>query len=56
MNKAVIGLQWGDEGKGKVVDLLTENAYLGLFLVVIVLALFLKPKLLATTILNKDSC
>ena len=24
MNKAVIGLQWGDEGKGKIVDSLTE--------------------------------
>ena len=26
MNKCVIGLQWGDEGKGKVVDLLSESA------------------------------
>ena len=26
MNIAVIGAQWGDEGKGKVVDLLTPNA------------------------------
>tara|TARA_B100001059_G_scaffold139113_1_gene139236 strand:- start:1601 stop:2854 length:1254 start_codon:yes stop_codon:yes gene_type:complete len=25
MNKAVIGLQWGDEGKGKIVDFLSEN-------------------------------
>ena len=25
MNKAVIGLQWGDEGKGKIVDYLCEN-------------------------------
>ena len=25
MNKAVIGLQWGDEGKGKIVDYLTEE-------------------------------
>ena len=25
MNKAVIGLQWGDEGKGKIVDLLSED-------------------------------
>lgn len=25
MNKAVIGLQWGDEGKGKIVDYLSEN-------------------------------
>jgi adenylosuccinate synthase len=25
-NVVVIGAQWGDEGKGKVVDLLTENA------------------------------
>lgn len=24
---AVIGTQWGDEGKGKVIDLLSENAY-----------------------------
>ena len=24
-NKAVIGLQWGDEGKGKIVDFLSEN-------------------------------
>ena len=24
-NVVVIGTQWGDEGKGKVVDLLTEN-------------------------------
>ena len=26
MNKCVVGLQWGDEGKGKVVDLLSESA------------------------------
>lgn len=26
-NVVIIGLQWGDEGKGKVVDLLTENAH-----------------------------
>lgn len=26
MNTVVVGLQWGDEGKGKVVDLLTEKA------------------------------
>ena len=25
MNKVVIGLQWGDEGKGKIVDYLSEN-------------------------------
>ena len=25
-NTAVVGLQWGDEGKGKIVDLLTEKA------------------------------
>ncbi len=25
-NVAVVGTQWGDEGKGKVIDLLTENA------------------------------
>ncbi|MCA1803943.1 MAG: adenylosuccinate synthetase [Xanthomonadaceae bacterium] len=25
-NVVVIGTQWGDEGKGKVVDLLTEEA------------------------------
>ncbi len=25
-NLVVIGAQWGDEGKGKVVDLLTEHA------------------------------
>ena len=24
-NVVVIGAQWGDEGKGKIVDLLTEN-------------------------------
>ena len=26
MNNCVVGLQWGDEGKGKVVDILAENA------------------------------
>jgi adenylosuccinate synthase len=26
MNFCVVGLQWGDEGKGKVVDILAENA------------------------------
>lgn len=26
MNCCVVGLQWGDEGKGKVVDILAENA------------------------------
>src|SRR6476661_8028567 len=25
-NTAVVGLQWGDEGKGKIVDFLTESA------------------------------
>ena len=25
-NVVILGTQWGDEGKGKVVDLLTENA------------------------------
>jgi len=25
-NKIVVGCQWGDEGKGKVVDLLAEKA------------------------------
>jgi len=25
-NRAIIGMQWGDEGKGKIVDLLTEEA------------------------------
>src|SRR5919204_5032527 len=25
MNIAIIGAQWGDEGKGKIVDLLTPN-------------------------------
>ena len=25
-NIVVIGTQWGDEGKGKIVDLLTERA------------------------------
>lgn len=23
----VLGLQWGDEGKGKIVDLLSQNAH-----------------------------
>jgi adenylosuccinate synthase len=27
-NVAIVGTQWGDEGKGKVVDLLTEGAHL----------------------------
>jgi len=26
LNRVVVGLQWGDEGKGKVVDLLSQNA------------------------------
>src|SRR5512145_2718398 len=26
MNTCVVGLQWGDEGKGKVVDILAENS------------------------------
>ncbi|MCK4541267.1 MAG: adenylosuccinate synthetase, partial [Spirochaetales bacterium] len=26
MNIVVIGAQWGDEGKGKIVDYLSENA------------------------------
>ncbi len=26
MNCCVVGLQWGDEGKGKVVDILAENS------------------------------
>ena len=25
-NTCVVGLQWGDEGKGKIVDFLTEHA------------------------------
>jgi len=25
-NVVVLGTQWGDEGKGKIVDLLTEHA------------------------------
>lgn len=25
-NLVIIGTQWGDEGKGKIVDLLTEDA------------------------------
>ena len=26
MNCCVVGLQWGDEGKGKIVDILAENS------------------------------
>ena len=26
MNQCVVGLQWGDEGKGKIVDILAENS------------------------------
>ncbi|MBN2844047.1 MAG: adenylosuccinate synthetase, partial [Sedimentisphaerales bacterium] len=26
MNSCVVGLQWGDEGKGKIVDILGETA------------------------------
>jgi len=26
MKSCVVGLQWGDEGKGKVVDLLAESS------------------------------
>jgi len=26
MNKTIIGLQWGDEGKGKIIDVLAKNA------------------------------
>jgi len=26
MNTCVIGLQWGDEGKGKIVDILAEDS------------------------------
>ena len=26
MNICVVGLQWGDEGKGKIVDILAETA------------------------------
>ena len=25
---AIVGGQWGDEGKGKIVDLLSENAHI----------------------------
>ncbi len=25
-NIVIVGLQWGDEGKGKIVDYLSENA------------------------------
>ena len=28
-NVVVVGTQWGDEGKGKIVDLLTEQAQVG---------------------------
>ena len=28
-NTVLIGAQWGDEGKGKIVDVLTEEADLG---------------------------
>jgi len=28
MNRCVVGLQWGDEGKGKIVDILSEEANL----------------------------
>ena len=28
-NVVIIGTQWGDEGKGKIVDLLAEHAPLG---------------------------
>jgi uncharacterized protein YbjQ (UPF0145 family) len=37
---AVIGAQWGDEGKGKVVDLLAQEArWWSVFLVVIMLGI-----------------
>jgi len=26
MNHCVVGLQWGDEGKGKIVDILAANS------------------------------
>ena len=26
MNTVLIGLQWGDEGKGKVIDILSQDA------------------------------
>ena len=26
MNKCIVGLQWGDEGKGKIVDILAEQS------------------------------
>ena len=26
-NTLILGLQWGDEGKGKIVDALSESAY-----------------------------
>ena len=25
LNACIVGLQWGDEGKGKIVDILTES-------------------------------
>ncbi|MCK4224725.1 MAG: adenylosuccinate synthetase, partial [candidate division Zixibacteria bacterium] len=25
-NRVVVGMQWGDEGKGKIVDILTQEA------------------------------
>ena len=25
LNACLVGLQWGDEGKGKIVDILTES-------------------------------
>jgi len=28
MNTCVVGLQWGDEGKGKIVDILAENSHI----------------------------
>ena len=31
-NVAVVGAQWGDEGKGKLVDWLSERALQALFL------------------------
>ncbi|TAN62267.1 hypothetical protein EPN16_01990, partial [bacterium] len=26
MNTVIVGLQWGDEGKGKIIDILAEKA------------------------------
>ena len=26
MNRVVVGLQWGDEGKGKIIDYFSQNA------------------------------